>query len=76
MSDIDFDIDFELAEDDFPQTFAIVTCVIDGYNVYIFNYEQTKTGKTFTMEGEPENKGVNYRTLERLFNNEVREAVP
>lgn len=76
MSDIDFDIDFELAEDDFSQTFAIVTSVIDGYNVYIFDYEQTKIGKIFTMEGEPENKGVIYRTLERLFNNEVREAVP
>lgn len=46
----------------------IVTSVLDGYNVCIFAYGQTGTGKTFTMEGTPENRGVNYRTLEMLFN--------
>lgn len=45
----------------------IVTSVLDGFNVCIFAYGQTGTGKTFTMEGTPENRGVNYRTLERLF---------
>lgn len=45
----------------------IVTSVLDGYNVCIFAYGQTGTGKTFTMEGTPENRGVNYRTLEKLF---------
>ena len=45
----------------------IVTSVLDGYNVCIFAYGQTGTGKTFTMEGTPENRGVNYRTLEELF---------
>lgn len=40
---------------------------MDGYNVCIFAYGQTGTGKTFTMEGTPENRGVNYRTLEELF---------
>ncbi|XP_028121026.1 kinesin-like protein KIN-14S [Camellia sinensis] len=51
----------------FIQTSPIVTSVLDGYNVCIFAYGQTGTGKTFTMEGTPENRGVNYRTLEDLF---------
>lgn len=44
-----------------------MTSVLDGYNVCIFAYGQTGTGKTFTMEGIPENRGVNYRTVEELF---------
>lgn len=51
----------------FAQTKPIVTSVLDGYNVCIFAYGQTGTGKTFTMEGTPENRGVNFRTLEELF---------
>ncbi|XP_021742486.1 kinesin-like protein KIN-14S [Chenopodium quinoa] len=54
-------------EEVFAQTSPIVTSVLDGYNVCIFAYGQTGTGKTFTMEGTPENRGVNYRTLEELF---------
>ncbi|CAL4928651.1 unnamed protein product [Urochloa decumbens] len=45
----------------------LVTSVLDGYNVCIFAYGQTGTGKTFTMEGTERNRGVNYRTLEELF---------
>lgn len=45
----------------------MVTSVLDGYNVCIFAYGQTGTGKTFTMEGAEKNRGVNYRTLEELF---------
>ncbi|KAF8392450.1 hypothetical protein HHK36_022792 [Tetracentron sinense] len=51
----------------FAQTSSVVTSVVDGFNVCIFAYGQTGTGKTFTMEGTPENRGVNYRTLEELF---------
>ncbi|KAG5044300.1 hypothetical protein JHK87_008215 [Glycine soja] len=51
----------------FEQTIPIVTSVLDGYNVCIFAYGQTGTGKTFTMEGTPQHRGVNYRTLEELF---------
>ncbi|XP_058077674.1 kinesin-like protein KIN-14S isoform X2 [Magnolia sinica] len=51
----------------FAKTSPIVTSVLDGFNVCIFAYGQTGTGKTFTMEGTPENRGVNYRTLEKLF---------
>lgn len=46
----------------------MVVSVLDGYNVCIFAYGQTGTGKTFTMEGSEHNRGVNYRTLEQLFN--------
>ncbi|KAJ4784156.1 Kinesin-like protein [Rhynchospora pubera] len=45
----------------------LVTSVLDGYNVCIFAYGQTGTGKTFTMEGTEKKRGVNYRTLEELF---------
>lgn len=41
--------------------------MLDGYNVCIFAYGQTGTGKTFTMEGNEEARGVNYRTLEEIF---------
>ena len=56
-----------LAELVFAETFPIVKSVLDGYNVCIFAYGQTGSGKTFTMEGTPENRGVNYRALEELF---------
>lgn len=51
----------------FAQTKPVAVSVLDGYNVCIFAYGQTGTGKTFTMEGTEENRGVNYRTLEELF---------
>lgn len=51
----------------FAETLPIVKSVLDGYNVCIFAYGQTGAGKTFTMEGTPENRGVNYRALEELF---------
>jgi kinesin family protein C2/C3 len=44
----------------------VVSCA-DGYNVCLFAYGQTGSGKTHTMEGPPDNRGVNYRALERLF---------
>lgn len=53
--------------DVFEDTAPFATSVIDGYNVCIFAYGQTGTGKTFTMEGTPDNRGVNYRTLKNLF---------
>ncbi|TYH38302.1 hypothetical protein ES332_D12G101400v1 [Gossypium tomentosum] len=53
--------------DVFADALPLVTSVLDGYNVCIFAYGQTGTGKTFTMEGTDQNRGVNYRTLEQLF---------
>uniref|UniRef100_A0A0A9CR45 Kinesin-like protein n=1 Tax=Arundo donax TaxID=35708 RepID=A0A0A9CR45_ARUDO len=51
----------------FSETVPVVRSVMDGFNVCSFAYGQTGTGKTFTMEGVPDNRGVNYRALEELF---------
>ncbi|KAI4325691.1 hypothetical protein MLD38_031068 [Melastoma candidum] len=53
--------------DVFADASPLIVSVLDGYNVCIFAYGQTGTGKTFTMEGTEQNRGVNYRTLEQLF---------
>ncbi|XP_058098316.1 kinesin-like protein KIN-14Q isoform X2 [Magnolia sinica] len=53
--------------DVFEDTAPFATSVLDGFNVCIFAYGQTGTGKTFTMEGTEVARGVNYRTLEELF---------
>jgi len=45
----------------------LVTSVLDGFNVCIFAYGQTGTGKTFTMMGPEDNRGVNTRALYELF---------
>ncbi|XP_020540493.1 kinesin-like protein KIN-14Q isoform X2 [Jatropha curcas] len=51
----------------FEDTAPFATSVLDGYNVCIFAYGQTGTGKTFTMEGTDEARGVNFRILEEIF---------
>ncbi|XP_065861662.1 kinesin-like protein KIN-14Q isoform X2 [Euphorbia lathyris] len=51
----------------FEDTAPFATSVLDGYNVCIFAYGQTGTGKTFTMEGTDKARGVNFRTLEEMF---------
>jgi len=51
----------------FAQISDLCTSIIDGYNVCIFAYGQTGSGKTYTMEGSPQDRGVNFRALERLF---------
>ncbi len=56
-----------LSETVFAESLPVVRSVMDGFNVCIFAYGQTGTGKTFTMEGIPEDRGVNYRALEELF---------
>ncbi|ETO31642.1 hypothetical protein RFI_05478 [Reticulomyxa filosa] len=48
-------------------TTEYVQSVMDGYNVSIFAYGQTGSGKTYTMNGPPENPGVNLRALKNLF---------
>lgn len=55
------------AADVFEETAPLAISVLDGYNVCIFAYGQTGTGKTFTMEGTNEARGVNYRTLQKVF---------
>jgi kinesin family member C2/C3 len=58
----------------FSETLPVVLSALDGYNVCIFAYGQTGTGKTFTMEGTPDNRGVNYRALEVLFNTSAKRS--
>ncbi|KAL9654606.1 hypothetical protein ABK040_006668 [Willaertia magna] len=54
-------------EEVFEDVKPLATSILDGYNVCIFAYGQTGSGKTFTMEGPMNNRGVNYRTLDELF---------
>lgn len=56
-----------ITDDVFADASPLVISVLDGYNVCIFAYGQTRTEKTYTMEGTEHNRGVNYRTLELLF---------
>mmetsp|Transcript_79902 Transcript_79902/g.129513 ORF Transcript_79902/g.129513 Transcript_79902/m.129513 type:complete len:788 (+) Transcript_79902:81-2444(+) len=51
----------------FGEVEALVTSVLDGYNVCIFAYGQTGSGKTFSMEGSADQPGINPRTLARVF---------
>ncbi|XP_067408563.1 kinesin-like protein KIFC3 isoform X2 [Emydura macquarii macquarii] len=62
-------------QDVFQEVQALITSCIDGYNVCIFAYGQTGAGKTYTMEGTPENPGINQRALQLLFS-EVRRKAP
>jgi kinesin family protein C2/C3 len=48
----------------FEQVSPLVRSCADGYNVCIFAYGQTGSGKTFTMEGPPDNPGINSRALQ------------
>lgn len=61
-----FDLESSQAEI-YSEVSALVTSVLDGYNVCIFAYGQTGSGKTYTMAGPSEDKGVNTRSLDELF---------
>ena len=54
-------------EEVFAETEPLVVSVLDGYNVCIFAYGQTGSGKTHTMQGSEAMRGVNFRSLEMLF---------
>ncbi|XP_052008050.1 kinesin-like protein KIFC3 isoform X3 [Xyrauchen texanus] len=62
-------------EEVFQEVQSLVTSCIDGFNICIFAYGQTGSGKTYTMEGIPENPGINQRALRLLFS-EVTEKQP
>ena len=51
----------------YEEVSCLVTSVMDGYNVCVMAYGQTGSGKTYTMEGPPEDPGVNSRILAELF---------
>ncbi|MAD20401.1 MAG: hypothetical protein CMJ52_09585 [Planctomycetaceae bacterium] len=54
-------------EDLFKGTETLMTSVLDGFNVCIFAYGQSGTGKTFTMEGNEEHPGLVPRAMQRIF---------
>jgi hypothetical protein len=47
--------------------FPIVESVLKGYNGTIFAYGQTGCGKTHTMSGTPENKGIIPKAFDHIF---------
>jgi len=51
----------------FATVAPLVVSFLDGVNVTLFAYGQTGSGKTYTMEGSPEDPGVNGRALQRAF---------
>ncbi|XP_055088510.1 kinesin-like protein KIFC3 isoform X2 [Periophthalmus magnuspinnatus] len=61
-------------EEVFQEVQSLVTSCIDGFNVCIFAYGQTGSGKTYTMEGVPENPGINQRALQLLFSEVTEKA--
>ncbi|XP_057530999.1 kinesin-like protein KIN-14B [Amaranthus tricolor] len=44
-----------------------VQSALDGYNVSVFAYGQTHSGKTYTMEGPSHDRGLIIRCFEELF---------
>ncbi|GAY38789.1 hypothetical protein CUMW_039370 [Citrus unshiu] len=57
--------DFEFDRVYGPHPF--VQSALDGYNVSIFAYGQTRSGKTHTMEGSSHDRGLYARCFEELF---------
>ena len=54
-------------EDVFGDSAPLMTSVLDGFNVCIFAYGQSGTGKTFTMEGSKSDPGLAPRAMQQLF---------
>lgn len=53
--------------DVYEDTSAVIMSVIDGYNVCLMAYGQTGAGKTYTMNGTPDDPGVNRRAIAELL---------
>eukprot|EP01006_Ploeotia_vitrea_P052275 TRINITY_DN67666_c13_g2_i3.p1 TRINITY_DN67666_c13_g2~~TRINITY_DN67666_c13_g2_i3.p1 ORF type:complete len:637 (-),score=45.50 TRINITY_DN67666_c13_g2_i3:207-2117(-) len=55
--------------DVYAEVKPLAMSVLDGYNVCIFAYGQTASGKTHTMEGGHQlaQRGINYRAVEELY---------
>lgn len=64
-----FDGVFEPGTQDevFDECRDLVQCAMDGHNVTIFTFGQTGAGKTFTMHGSHEDKGIAPRIVDEVF---------
>ena len=67
-----FDLDFVFGPDStqenvYREVHPFVQSAIDGFNVCIFAYGATGSGKTHTMEGTVEAAGINIRAIEEVF---------
>ncbi|MFH4978981.1 hypothetical protein AB6A40_005690 [Gnathostoma spinigerum] len=61
--------------DVFEEVSPLITSCMDGFNVCIFAYGHTGSGKTYTMEGTKDDPGINHRSILQLFQmNEERKA--
>jgi len=54
-------------EDVFRDCESLMTSVLDGFNVCIFAYGQSGTGKTFTMNGNEQMPGLVPRAMAKIF---------
>jgi predicted nucleic acid-binding Zn-ribbon protein len=54
-------------EDVWEATLPLIQSAVDGYNVTIFAYGQTSSGKTYTMLGDETSPGIVSRAVEKLF---------
>ncbi|OQR85170.1 kinesin-like protein [Achlya hypogyna] len=53
--------------DVFREVEPVAQAVVDGFKACIFAYGQTGSGKTYTMEGSPDQPGLNQRLLAHLY---------
>ena len=53
--------------------FNVINSAIDGYNSTIFAYGQTSSGKTHTMMGTPNDKGIIREAVEYIFDERERQ---
>ena len=53
--------------DIFADVEPVAISCLDGYNACIFAYGQTGSGKTFTMDGDGDQYGVSYRTIQKML---------
>ena len=54
-------------EEVFDDVSGLIQSCMDGFSVCMFAYGKTGSGKTFTMEGTAECRGVNPRSMQLLF---------
>jgi hypothetical protein len=51
----------------FDEIRPVVDCAVDGYNVCVFAYGPTNSGKSYTMQGTVDDPGMTLLAIERIF---------